>query len=149
MESLGFLLTDHNRRFPLLRGLVRQKTNWTAKYWTRVRADTARLLLGNFSLCLVSTLRSVCGGEPPGSLPENDNNIATRGAVGKRRERVPSTLPPPAQLICAPTVSFDLFQSAAPDDWHPVHNHLSVDEMLRADTRARHQAWLYRRRGTP
>jgi hypothetical protein len=149
MESFGFLLTDHNRRFPLFRGLVWQKTNWTTKYWTRVRADTARLLLGNFSLRLVSALRSVCGGEPRGSLPENDNNIATRVAVGKRRERVPSTLPPPAQLTCAPTVSSDLFQSVARDDWHHVHNHLSVDEMPRADARARHQAWLYRRRGTP
>ncbi|WP_027528495.1 DUF2840 domain-containing protein [Bradyrhizobium sp. Ec3.3] len=35
---------------------------------------------------------------------------------------------------------------AAPDYWHHVHNRLSVNETPRAYTRARHQAWLHRRR---
>jgi Protein of unknown function (DUF2840) len=35
---------------------------------------------------------------------------------------------------------------AAPDYWHHVHNRLSVNEVLRAYTRSRHQAWLRRRR---
>jgi hypothetical protein len=35
---------------------------------------------------------------------------------------------------------------AAPDYWHHVHNRLSVNEVPRAYTRARHQAWLHRRR---
>jgi hypothetical protein len=37
---------------------------------------------------------------------------------------------------------------AAPDYWHHVHNRLSVNETPRAYTRARHQAWLHRRRVT-
>ncbi|MCK1738379.1 DUF2840 domain-containing protein [Bradyrhizobium sp. 138] len=36
----------------------------------------------------------------------------------------------------------------APDYWHHVHNRLSVNETPRAYTRARHQAWLRRRRTT-
>ncbi|WP_445219687.1 DUF2840 domain-containing protein [Bradyrhizobium sp. Pa8] len=35
---------------------------------------------------------------------------------------------------------------AAPDYWHHVHNRLSVSESPRTYTRARHQAWLRRRR---
>ena len=35
---------------------------------------------------------------------------------------------------------------AAPDYWHHVHNRLSVNESPRNYTRARHQAWLHRRR---
>ena len=35
---------------------------------------------------------------------------------------------------------------AAPDYWHHVHNRLSVNEAPRGYTRARHQAWLHRRR---
>jgi len=35
---------------------------------------------------------------------------------------------------------------AAPDYWHHVHNRLSVNEVPRAYTRGRHQAWLHRRR---
>ncbi|WP_027554661.1 DUF2840 domain-containing protein [Bradyrhizobium sp. Cp5.3] len=35
---------------------------------------------------------------------------------------------------------------AAPDYWHHVHNRLSVNETPRPYTRARHQAWLLRRR---
>ena len=35
---------------------------------------------------------------------------------------------------------------AAPDYWHHVHNRLSVHEVPRAYTHARHQAWLHRRR---
>src|SRR6201985_1279690 len=35
---------------------------------------------------------------------------------------------------------------AAPDYWHHVHNRLSVNEVPRAYTRARHEAWLRRRR---
>ena len=35
---------------------------------------------------------------------------------------------------------------AAPDYWHHVHNRLSVNETPRAYTRARHRAWLHRRR---
>ncbi len=35
---------------------------------------------------------------------------------------------------------------AAPDYWHHVHNRLSVNEVPRAYTRSRHQAWLRRRR---
>ncbi|MGV7215366.1 DUF2840 domain-containing protein [Bradyrhizobium sp. UFLA05-112] len=35
---------------------------------------------------------------------------------------------------------------AAPDYWHHVHNRLSVNEAPRTYTRARHQAWLRRRR---
>jgi hypothetical protein len=35
---------------------------------------------------------------------------------------------------------------AAPDYWHHVHNRLSVNEVPRAYTRSRHQAWLHRRR---
>ena len=38
---------------------------------------------------------------------------------------------------------------AAPDYWHHVHNRLSVNEMPRAYTRSRHQAWLHRRRIAP
>ena len=34
----------------------------------------------------------------------------------------------------------------APDYWHHVHNRLSVNEVPRAYTRSRHQAWLRRRR---
>ena len=34
----------------------------------------------------------------------------------------------------------------APDYWHHVHNRLSVNETPRGYTRARHQAWLHRRR---
>ena len=37
---------------------------------------------------------------------------------------------------------------AAPDYWHHVHNRLSVNEAPRPYTRARHQAWLHRRRIT-
>jgi uncharacterized protein DUF2840 len=36
----------------------------------------------------------------------------------------------------------------APEYWHHVHNRLSVNEKPRAYTRARHQAWLHRRRLT-
>lgn len=35
---------------------------------------------------------------------------------------------------------------AAPDYWHHVHNRMSVNEVPRAYTRSRHQAWLHRRR---
>ncbi|MCP3460896.1 DUF2840 domain-containing protein [Bradyrhizobium sp. CCGUVB23] len=35
---------------------------------------------------------------------------------------------------------------AAPEYWHHVHNRLSVNESPRTYTRARHQAWLRRRR---
>lgn len=35
---------------------------------------------------------------------------------------------------------------AAPEYWHHVHNRLSVNEVPRTYTRARHQAWLNRRR---
>ncbi|MET4043823.1 hypothetical protein ABIC03_005544 [Bradyrhizobium sp. RT6a] len=35
---------------------------------------------------------------------------------------------------------------AAPEYWHHVHNRLSVNETPRPYTRARHQAWLRRRR---
>ena len=38
---------------------------------------------------------------------------------------------------------------AAPDYWHHVHNRLSVNEVPRSYTRARHQAWLHRRRIVP
>jgi hypothetical protein len=38
---------------------------------------------------------------------------------------------------------------AAPDYWHHVHNRLSVNEVPRAYTRSRHQAWLHRRRIVP
>jgi hypothetical protein len=34
---------------------------------------------------------------------------------------------------------------AAPDYWYRVHNRLSVNEVPRVYTRARHQAWLHRR----
>jgi uncharacterized protein DUF2840 len=34
---------------------------------------------------------------------------------------------------------------AAPDYWYHVHNRLSVNEVPRVYTRARHQAWLHRR----
>lgn len=34
----------------------------------------------------------------------------------------------------------------APDYWHHVHNRVSVNEVPRAYTRSRHQAWLHRRR---
>jgi Protein of unknown function (DUF2840) len=34
---------------------------------------------------------------------------------------------------------------AAPDYRHHVHNRLSVNEVPRVNTRARHQAWLHRR----
>jgi hypothetical protein len=34
----------------------------------------------------------------------------------------------------------------APDYWHHVHNRVSVNEVPRAYTRSRHQAWLQRRR---
>lgn len=37
---------------------------------------------------------------------------------------------------------------AAPEYWHHVHNRLSVNEVPRTYTRARHQAWLNRRRIT-
>jgi len=37
---------------------------------------------------------------------------------------------------------------AAPDYWHHVHNRLSVNETPRTYTRARHQAWLHRRKVT-
>jgi hypothetical protein len=37
----------------------------------------------------------------------------------------------------------------APDYWHHVHNRLSVNEVPRAYTRSRHQAWLQRRRTAP
>ena len=37
---------------------------------------------------------------------------------------------------------------AAPEYWHHVHNRLSVNEAPRPYTRARHQAWLQRRRIT-
>ena len=37
---------------------------------------------------------------------------------------------------------------AAPDYWHHVHNRLSVNEAPRPYTRARHRAWLQRRRIT-
>ncbi|TYO61398.1 DUF2840 domain-containing protein [Bradyrhizobium hipponense] len=37
---------------------------------------------------------------------------------------------------------------AAPEYWHHVHNRLSVNETPRTYTRARHQAWLQRRRVT-
>ena len=36
----------------------------------------------------------------------------------------------------------------APEYWHHAHNRLSVNEVPRAYTRARHQAWLHRRRVT-
>lgn len=35
---------------------------------------------------------------------------------------------------------------AAPEYWHHVHNRMSVNEVPRTYTRARHQAWLNRRR---
>ena len=35
---------------------------------------------------------------------------------------------------------------APPDFWHHPHNRLSVNEVPRGYTRARHQAWLHRRR---
>ncbi|WP_316396860.1 DUF2840 domain-containing protein [Bradyrhizobium sp. 33ap4] len=35
---------------------------------------------------------------------------------------------------------------AAPDYWHHVHNRLSVNELPRAYTKGRHQAWLHRQR---
>jgi Protein of unknown function (DUF2840) len=38
---------------------------------------------------------------------------------------------------------------AAPDYWRHVHNRLSVNEVPRAYTRSRHQAWLHRRRIAP
>jgi len=38
---------------------------------------------------------------------------------------------------------------AAPDYWHHVHNRVSVNEVPRAYTRSRHQAWLHRRRSAP
>ena len=38
---------------------------------------------------------------------------------------------------------------AAHDYWHHVHNRLSVNEVPRAYTRSRHQAWLHRRRIAP
>jgi hypothetical protein len=34
----------------------------------------------------------------------------------------------------------------APDHWHHAHNRLSVNESPRPYTKARHQAWLHRRR---
>jgi hypothetical protein len=37
----------------------------------------------------------------------------------------------------------------APDYWHHVHNRLSVNEPPRSYTRARHQAWLRRRKIAP
>ncbi len=38
---------------------------------------------------------------------------------------------------------------AAPDHWHHIHNRLSVNETPRVYTRARHQAWLKRRKILP
>jgi hypothetical protein len=38
---------------------------------------------------------------------------------------------------------------AAPDYWHHVHNRLSVNEVPRAYTKSRHQAWLHRQRIVP
>jgi hypothetical protein len=35
---------------------------------------------------------------------------------------------------------------AAPEYWHHVHNRLSVNEVPRTYARARHQAWLHRRK---
>jgi hypothetical protein len=37
----------------------------------------------------------------------------------------------------------------APDYWHHVHNRVSVNETPRSYTRARHQAWLRRRKIAP
>lgn len=37
---------------------------------------------------------------------------------------------------------------AAPEYWHHVHNRLSVNEPPKAYSRARHQAWLHRRKVT-
>ena len=38
---------------------------------------------------------------------------------------------------------------AAPDHWRHVHNRLRVGQEPRAYTRARHRAWLLRRRAQP
>ena len=38
---------------------------------------------------------------------------------------------------------------AAPDYWQHIHNRLSVNEVPRAYTRTRHQAWLKRREIAP
>jgi hypothetical protein len=38
---------------------------------------------------------------------------------------------------------------AAPDYWHHVHNHLSVNEVQRMHARSHHQAWLHRRKVAP
>ena len=38
---------------------------------------------------------------------------------------------------------------AAPDYWQHFHNRLSVNEVPRAYTKCRHQAWLHRRRVAP
>ena len=38
---------------------------------------------------------------------------------------------------------------AAPEYWQHVHNRLSVNEVPRAYTRGRHQAWLHRRKISP
>lgn len=92
----------------------------------------------------IDILRAVAPGERYATVPNvrPGGDILLRLSGWPKVERVLQT------IDAVEALGIDA-ADAAPDYWQHVHNRLSAGETPRTYTRARHQAWLVRRRITP
>src|SRR5450631_3592246 len=92
----------------------------------------------------IDIIRAVAPGRPCATVPyvRPGGDILLRLAGWPKVERV-------LQLVDAIEALGIDPADVAPDYWQHVHNRLSVNEVPRAYTRSRHQAWLHRRRISP
>lgn len=92
-------------------------------------------------LSRIDILRAVASGQPYSTIP-----WVSPGGESLLRLSGWSKVERALQLIDAMEALGIDPADAAPDYWRHVHNRLSVNETPRTYTRARHQAWLHRRR---
>jgi hypothetical protein len=87
----------------------------------------------------IDIIRAVAPGRPCATVPyvRPGGDILLRLAGWPKVERVLQLVDAIEALGIDPT-------DVAPDYWQHVHNRLSVNEVPRAYTRSRHQAWLHR-----
>ena len=92
----------------------------------------------------IDILRAVASGQRCATVPyvRPGGDILLRLSGWPKVERV-------LQLIDAVEALGIDPAAAAHDYWHHVHNRMSVNEVPRPYTRARHQAWLHRRKIAP
>lgn len=122
-------IVDHHRRIlSFLPGNIFAFVRWTSNDFGTI-------------LSRIDILRAVAPGQRYSTVPwvSPGGESLLRLAGWPKVERVLQLISSVESLGIDPA-------DAAPEYWHHAHNRLSVNEKPRAYTRARHQAWLHRRR---